>query len=85
MHDGLEYVVVGDGTELRFTLLRVGRLSLLFRTVAAPESCGPTVPVTGRSSLACSAEYAVLLHRGDWRAAECYGVADALLVPFERA
>jgi hypothetical protein len=31
------------------------------------------------------AEYAVLVHRGDWRAAGCYGAADALLVPFERA
>jgi hypothetical protein len=31
------------------------------------------------------AEYAVLLHRGDWRAADCYGAADAFLVPFERA
>jgi hypothetical protein len=26
----------------------------------------------------------VLLHRGDWRAADCYGAADAFLVPFER-
>jgi alpha-mannosidase len=24
-------------------------------------------------------------HRGDWRAADCYGAADAYLVPFERA
>jgi hypothetical protein len=31
------------------------------------------------------AEYAVLPHRGDWHAADCYGVADAVLVPFERA
>ena len=31
------------------------------------------------------AEYAVLLHRGDWREADCYGAADAFLVPFERA
>ena len=27
----------------------------------------------------------MLLHRGDWRAADCYGAADAFLVPFERA
>jgi hypothetical protein len=31
------------------------------------------------------AEYAVLLHAGDWRAADCYAAADAFLVPFERA
>ena len=27
----------------------------------------------------------MLLHAGDWRAADCYGAADAFLVPFERA
>jgi len=31
------------------------------------------------------ADYAVALHAGDWRAAGCYAIADALLVPFERA
>jgi len=31
------------------------------------------------------AEYAVLLHAGDWRTADCYAAADAFLVPFERA
>jgi alpha-mannosidase len=30
------------------------------------------------------AEYAVLLHEGDWRAADCYGAADEFLVPLER-
>jgi len=30
-------------------------------------------------------DYAVLLHAGDWRTADCYGAADAFLVPFERA
>ena len=25
-----------------------------------------------------------MLHTGDWRAADCYGAADAFLVPFER-
>jgi hypothetical protein len=30
------------------------------------------------------AEYAVLLHRGDWRAADCYGVADVFGVSLER-
>ena len=31
------------------------------------------------------AEYAVLLHTGDWRSGGCYEAADAVLVPFERA
>jgi hypothetical protein len=26
-----------------------------------------------------------MLHDGDWRAADCYGAADAFTVPFERA
>jgi alpha-mannosidase len=30
-------------------------------------------------------DYAVLPHRGDWRAADLYGEADAFLVPLERA
>ena len=29
--------------------------------------------------------YALFPHRGDWRAADCYGAADAFLVPMERA
>ena len=86
-HDGLlEYEVVGDGRELALTLLRsVGYLSRSEPSLR-PNPAGPTVPVTGAQLPGAQrAEYAVLLHRGDWRAADCYGVADALLVPFERA
>ena len=41
----------------------------------------PARPIPVRRARSCSgaqrAEYAVLLHRGDWRAADCYGAADA--------
>ena len=51
-----------------------------------PNPAGPPDPVDGAQLLGAQrAEYAVLLHRGDWRAADCYGAADAFLVPFERA
>ncbi len=87
VHDGLlEYEVLNDGQEIALTLLRsVGYLSRsepLFR----PNPAGPTVPVTGAQlSGAQRADYAVSLHSGDWRAGDCYAIADALLVPFERA
>ena len=64
----------------------IGRLSLPLRAVAAPQPgrpdrCRRGAQLPGRQR----AEYAVLLHPGDWRAADCYAAADALLVPFERA
>ena len=88
VHDGLlEYEVVDDGRELALTLLRsVGYLSRSEPSLR-PNPAGPTD--AGRRARSCPgaqrAEYAVLLHRGDWRAADCYGAADAFLVPFERA
>ncbi len=52
----------------------------------ARNPAGPTVPVAGAQMPGEQrAEYAVLLHAGDWRAADCYAAADAFLVPFERA
>ena len=88
LHDGLlEYEVVDDGRALALTLLRaVGYLSRT-EPAAAPE---PGRAARCRSTVrSCSgrrrAEYAVMLHAGDWRAADCYGAADAFLVPFERA
>jgi hypothetical protein len=86
VHDGLlEYEVVADGGELALTLLRaVGYLSRT-EPELRPNPAGPPDPLTGPQlqGLQC-AEYAVLLHRGDWRAADCYGVADAFGVPLER-
>jgi len=86
VHDGLlEYEVVGDGTEIALTLLRsVGYLSRS-EPALRPNPAGPTVPVAGAQLLGPQrAEYAVLLHSGEWRAGDCYATADALLVPFER-
>jgi mannosylglycerate hydrolase len=86
VHDGLlEYEVIDGGHALALTLLRaVGYLSRAEPTLR-PNDAGPTVPVAGAQVQGMQrAEYAVLLHRGDWRAADCYGAADALLVPFER-
>ncbi len=86
LHDGLlEYEVVDEGRALAIALLRaVGFLSRTdpqFR----PNPAGPPDPLSGPQMLGAQrAEYAVLLHAGDWRAADCYGAADALLVPFER-
>jgi alpha-mannosidase len=87
VHDGLlEYEVVDDGRELALTLLRaVGYLSRSEPSLR-PSPAGPTVAVKGAQLPGEQrAEYAVLLHAGDWRAADCYGAADAFLVPFERA
>jgi hypothetical protein len=86
IHDGLlEYEVVDDGHALALTVLRaVGFLSRL-EPQLRPNPAGPTDALVGPQLLGPQrAEYAVLLHRGDWRAADCYGAADALLVPFER-
>jgi alpha-mannosidase len=87
VHDGLlEYEVVDDGRELALTLLRsVGYLSRSEPSLR-PNPAGPTIEVRGAQMPGVQrAEYAVLIHRGDWRAADCYGAADAFLVPFERA
>ena len=86
VHDGLlEYEVVDDGHALALTLLRaVGYLSRT-EPQLRPNPAGPPDPLEGPQLLGKQkAEYAVMLHTGDWRAADCYGAADALLVPFER-
>jgi alpha-mannosidase len=86
LHDGLlEYEVVDDGRELALTLLRaVGWLSRSEPSLR-PNPAGPPVEVEGAQMLgARRVRYAVYPHRGDWRAADCYGAADAFGVPFER-
>jgi len=86
VHDGLlEYEVVADGRELALTLLRaVGYLSRTDPQLR-PNPAGPPM-VLDKPQLPGTqrAAYAVYLHAGDWRAADCYGAADAFLVPFER-
>ncbi|HWS46890.1 MAG TPA: glycoside hydrolase family 38 C-terminal domain-containing protein [Acidimicrobiia bacterium] len=86
LHDGLlEYEVVDDGRALALTLLRaVGYLSRT-EPQLRPNPAGPPMQLAGPQLLGPQrAQYAVLVHTGDWRAADCYGAADAFLVPFER-
>jgi alpha-mannosidase len=87
VHDGLlEYEIVDGGAELALTLLRsVGYLSRSEPSLR-PNPAGPTVPVAGAQLPGVQrAEYAVMLHSGDWRTGDCYAAADAALVSFERA
>jgi 2-O-(6-phospho-alpha-D-mannosyl)-D-glycerate hydrolase len=85
LHDGLlEYEVVADGNELALTLLRatgyISRAEPSLRpTPAGPYVRTPAAQLLGRQV----ADYALYPHRGDWRAADVYGAADAFLVPFE--
>jgi len=86
LHDGLlEYEVVDDGRAIALTLLRaVGYLSRT-EPQLRPNPAGPPDALEGPQLLGTQrAEYAVLLHSGDWNTADCYGAADAFLVPFER-
>jgi alpha-mannosidase len=87
LHDGLlEYEVVAEGRELALTLLRA--VGFLSRTdpQLRPNPAGPPDPLEGPQLQGMQrAEYAVMPHAADWRAADCYGAADAFSVPFERA
>jgi len=86
VHDGLlEYEVVDEGRALALTLLRatgyLSRAALSLR----PEPAGPLDPLEGPQLQGRHAvEYAVLPHRGDWRASDLYAAADEVLVPLER-
>jgi alpha-mannosidase len=86
LHDGLlEYEVVDDGRELALTLLRATGWLSRSEPSLRPNPAGPPVAVRGAQMLgARRVAYAVYPHRGDWRAADCYGAADAFAVPFER-
>jgi alpha-mannosidase len=87
LHDGLlEYEVVDDGRELALTVLRaVGYLSRT-EPQLRPNPAGPPSRLEGPQLQGHQrAEYAVLLHHGNWRAADCYGAADAFTIPLERA
>jgi hypothetical protein len=90
LHDGLlEYEVVTDadgaGTELALTLLRcVGYLSRS-ELALRPNPAGPLDALEGPQLQGRHVvDYAVLPHRGDWRAARLHDAADELLVPLER-
>ncbi|MBM3671938.1 MAG: alpha-mannosidase [Actinobacteria bacterium] len=86
LHDGLlEYEVVDDGRELALTMLRAtGYLSRIEPSLR-PNPAGPPDELEGpQLQRVLSFDYAVLPHRGDWRAADLYAAADELLVPLER-
>jgi alpha-mannosidase len=86
LHDGLlEYEVVAEGRELALTLLRATGWLSRSEPSLRPNPAGPPVAVHGAQMPGEQRmQYGVYLHRGDWRAADCYGAADALSVPFER-
>jgi 2-O-(6-phospho-alpha-D-mannosyl)-D-glycerate hydrolase len=87
VHDGLlEYEVVEHGRELALTLLRA--TGYLSRTEPSlrPNPAGPVDPLEGPQLAGRQVvEYAIVPHRGDWRDADLYAVADSVLVPLERA
>jgi alpha-mannosidase len=76
VHDGLlEYELVDDGTALALTLLRAtGYLSRVEPSLR-PNPSGPIDPLDGPQLAGRHVvEYAVMPHRGDWRAADPYRV-----------
>jgi len=86
LHDGLlEYEVVG-GTEVALTLLRATGYLSRAEPALRPNPAGPLDPLAGAQlQRPMSLDYAVLLHRGDWRAARLHDAADEFLVPLETA
>ncbi|HEX5616322.1 MAG TPA: glycoside hydrolase family 38 C-terminal domain-containing protein, partial [Acidimicrobiia bacterium] len=86
VHDGLlEYEVVDDGRELALTLLRATGYLSRAEPALRPNPAGPTDPVEGAQVLGRQvADYAVVPHRGDWRAAALPARADEFLVALER-
>ena len=90
VHDGLlEYELLADdgapSRELALTLLRAtGYLSRLQLSMRASPA-GYPYPLDGPQVLGHrSFDYALVPHRGDWRDANLYDVADEVLVPLER-
>lgn len=85
VHDGLlEYEIVDEGRELALTLLRATGYISRAEPSLRPTPAGPYVETPAAQLLGHQvADYAVMPHRGDWRAADCYGAADAFLVPLE--
>ena len=83
LHDGLlEYEVIGDGTELALTLLRATGYLSRAEIALRPNPAGPLDPLEGpQLQRHLAVEYAVLPHRGDWRAARLADAADEFLRP----
>jgi alpha-mannosidase len=87
LHDGLlEYEVVDDGRELALTLLRATGYLSRAELALRPNPAGPLDPLEGpQLQRPLAVDYAVLPHRGDWRAARLAEAADDFLVPLEHA
>jgi alpha-mannosidase len=87
LHDGLlEYEVVDDGRELALTLLRATGYLSRAELALRPNPAGPLDPLEGpQLQRRLTLEYAVLPHRGDWRAARLAEAADDFLLPLEHA
>jgi alpha-mannosidase len=86
VHDGLlEYEVLDDGNELALTLLRATGYLSRSELALRPNPAGPLDPLLGpQLQGAVVVEYAILPHRGDWRDARLFDVADEVLVPLSR-
>ncbi len=86
LHDGLlEYEVVEEGRELALTLLRATGYLSRVEPALRPNPAGPIDPLEGPELQGrVTLDYALLPHRGDWRAARLYEAADEFLVPLER-
>ena len=86
VHDGLlEYEVVQDGRELALTLLRATGFLSRSEISMRPNPAGPLDPLEGPQLQGpLAVEYAVVVHSGDWKDADLYGLADEVLVPLER-
>ncbi|HEY7105444.1 MAG TPA: glycoside hydrolase family 38 C-terminal domain-containing protein [Acidimicrobiia bacterium] len=87
LHDGLlEYEVAAGGTALALTLLRATGYLSRSELSLRPNPAGPLDPLDGpQLQRPLAVDYAVLPHRGDWRAAHLAEAADAFLLPLERA
>ncbi len=86
LHDGLlEYEVVAGGTEVALTLLRATGYLSRSELSLRPNPAGPLHPLEGpQLQRRLALDYAVLPHRGSWRAAALPAAADDFLVPLER-
>jgi mannosylglycerate hydrolase len=85
LHDGLLEYEVLDGTELALTLLRATGYLSRTELQTRPNPAGPIDPLEGPQLQGHHVvEYAVMPHRGDWRAARLHDAADEFLVPLER-
>jgi mannosylglycerate hydrolase len=86
-HEGVgEYEVVDFGASLALTVMRaVGFLSRDTGSLR-PVAAGPSTPLEGAQLQGpFTRSYALLLHRGDWQAADPYARADDALLPLDWA